>query len=33
LVEVNPANLMDSSLMRKLEDSGFLVQLQARYRE
>ena len=33
LAEVNPVNLMDSSLMRKLEDSGFLVQLQARYRE
>ena len=33
LADVNPANLMDSSLMRKLEDSGFLAQLQARYRE
>jgi NitT/TauT family transport system substrate-binding protein len=33
LTDVNPASLMDSSLMRKLEDSGFLSQLQARYRE
>jgi NitT/TauT family transport system substrate-binding protein len=33
LADVNPASLMDSSLMRKLEDSGFLAQLQARYRE
>jgi NitT/TauT family transport system substrate-binding protein len=33
LNDVNPASLMDSSLMRKLEDSGFLSQLQARYRE
>jgi NitT/TauT family transport system substrate-binding protein len=33
LTDVNPASLIDSSLMRKLEDSGFLTQLQARYRE
>jgi NitT/TauT family transport system substrate-binding protein len=33
LADVNPASLMDGSLMRKLEDSGFLAQLQARYRE
>jgi NitT/TauT family transport system substrate-binding protein len=33
LADVNLANLMDSSFMRKLEDSGFLTQLQARYRE
>lgn len=33
LAGVNPANLIDSSFMHKLEDSGFLAQLQARYRE
>src|SRR5262245_33322244 len=33
LADVNPANLMDTSFMRKLEESGFLAQLQARYRE
>ncbi len=33
LADVNPASLMDGSLLRKLEDSGFLAQLQARYRE
>ncbi len=33
LNDVNPANLMDITLMRKLEESGFLAQLQARYRE
>ena len=33
LAEVNPATLMDTTFMRKLEDSGFLTQLQARYRE
>ena len=33
LAEVNPANLMDTTFMRKLEESGFLAQLQARYRE
>src|SRR5262245_8690563 len=33
LTEVNAASLIDSSFLRKLEDSGFLAQLQARYRE
>lgn len=33
LADVNVANLMDSSFLRRLEDSGFLAQLQARYRE
>ncbi|HYA30988.1 MAG TPA: ABC transporter substrate-binding protein [Acidobacteriota bacterium] len=33
LNEVNLLTLMDSSFMRKLEDSGFISQLQARYRE
>ena len=33
LNDVNPANLMDITLMRKLEESGFLAQLRARYRE
>jgi len=33
LADVNPANLMDITLMRKLEESGFLAQLQARYRD
>src|SRR5262244_2052527 len=33
LADVNPATLMDTTLMRKLEESGFLAQLQARYRE
>ena len=33
LADLNPANLMDTTLMRKLEESGFLAQLQARYRE
>ena len=33
LADVNPANLIDTTLMRKLEESGFLAQLQARYRE
>ena len=33
LADVNPSNLMDITLMRKLEDSGFLAQLQARYRD
>ena len=33
LIDVNPANLMDATFMRKLEESGFLAQLQARYRE
>ncbi len=33
LADVNPASLVDSSILRRLEDSGFLAQLQARYRE
>jgi ABC-type nitrate/sulfonate/bicarbonate transport system substrate-binding protein len=33
LADVNAANLMDISFMRKLEETGFLAQLQARYRE
>jgi NitT/TauT family transport system substrate-binding protein len=33
LTDVNPANLMDITLMRKLEENGFIAQLQARYRE
>ena len=33
LADINPANLMDTTFMRKLEESGFLGQLQARYRE
>jgi ABC-type nitrate/sulfonate/bicarbonate transport system substrate-binding protein len=33
LNDVNPASLIDSSLLRKLETGGFLAQLQARYRE
>jgi ABC-type nitrate/sulfonate/bicarbonate transport system substrate-binding protein len=33
LADVNPANLIDTTLMRKLEKSGFLATLQARYRE
>src|SRR5262245_4959999 len=33
LADVNAANLMDTTFMRKLEESGFLAQLQARYRE
>ena len=33
LADVNPASLMDSSLIRKLDDSGFFAQMQARYRE
>jgi len=33
LADVNPGNLIDSSFMRRLEDGGFLTQLQARYRE
>ena len=33
LAEVNPANLIDTTFMRKLEESGFMAQLQARYRE
>ena len=33
LAEVNPANLIDTTFMRKLEESGFMAQLQDRYRE
>ena len=33
LADVNTANLMDITFMRKLEETGFLAQLQARYRE
>ena len=33
LADINAANLVDLILMRKLEDSGFFSQLQARYRE
>jgi ABC-type nitrate/sulfonate/bicarbonate transport system substrate-binding protein len=33
LADVKAANLVDLTLMRKLEDSGFFSQLQARYRE
>jgi ABC-type nitrate/sulfonate/bicarbonate transport system substrate-binding protein len=33
LAEINPAHLIDSSILRKLEDSGFLAQLQKRYKE
>src|SRR5262245_7894685 len=33
LADLNPANLIDISLMRKLEERGFLAQLHARYRE
>ena len=33
LTEINPANLMDVGLMRKLEETGFFAQLQTRYRE
>jgi hypothetical protein len=33
LADVNPANLMDATLVRKLDEGGFLAQLQARYRD
>ena len=33
LADVNLASLMDSSFMRRLDESGFLAQLQAKYRE
>ncbi len=33
LADVNVANLIDVTLMRKLEDGGFFTQLQTRYRE
>ena len=31
--DINPATLMDTTFMRRLEESGFIAQLQARYRE
>jgi NitT/TauT family transport system substrate-binding protein len=33
LADINPATLMDTTLLRKLEENGFIAQLQARYRE
>ncbi len=33
LADVNPTTLIDPSFLRKLEETGFLTQLQARYRE
>ena len=33
LADVNVANLIDITFIRKLEESGFFSQLQARYRE
>jgi hypothetical protein len=33
LNDINPVDLLDITLMRKLEESGFLAQLQSRYRE
>jgi NitT/TauT family transport system substrate-binding protein len=33
LKDVDPARLMDAGLVRKLDESGFFAQLQARYRE
>jgi hypothetical protein len=33
LAEINPTHLIDSSILRKLEDGGFLTQLQQRYKE
>jgi len=33
LADVNPANLLDATFIRKLDESGFLAQLQARYRD
>jgi hypothetical protein len=33
LADINPATLMDTTFMRRLEESGFIAQLQARYRE
>jgi hypothetical protein len=33
LADVNTASLMDSTFMRKLEEAGFIAQLQAHYRE
>lgn len=31
--DLNPANLIDATFLKRLEDSGFFAQLQARYRE
>jgi hypothetical protein len=33
LADINTASLMDSSFIRKLDDSGFFTQIRARYRE
>jgi len=33
LANINPANLIDSTFIRKLDESGFIRQLQARYWE
>jgi hypothetical protein len=33
LAEINTASLIDSSFIRKLDDSGFFTQMLARYRE
>ena len=33
LAEINPAQLIDGSILRKLEENGFLAQLQKRYKE
>jgi ABC-type nitrate/sulfonate/bicarbonate transport system substrate-binding protein len=33
LADINPATLMDTTFMRRLEENGFIAQLQARYRE
>jgi hypothetical protein len=31
--DINVTNLIDNAFVRKLEESGFFLQLQARYRE
>ena len=33
LADINTLSLIDSSFIRKLDDSGFFAQMQARYRE
>jgi NitT/TauT family transport system substrate-binding protein len=33
LAEINPSQLIESSILRKLEETGFLTQLQKRYKE
>jgi ABC-type nitrate/sulfonate/bicarbonate transport system substrate-binding protein len=33
LAKINPAGLIESSFVRKLDESGFIAQMQARYRE